>query len=291
MRYRLVGDAWKSHSVTGTRTSTTLTGLTAGKSYDVQVLAKNDEGTSGWSASGRAITHANAVTRGIDENSAAGANVGAAVTATSNPGGHSLTHALSGTDASKFAINATTGQITVGSGTSLDYESGTTSYSVVVTVTAAGASAQAQSWTLVPNAMGSYVVPVAINVADVNEPPGPPTDVTAVQGYNPRTMLDVSWVEPVMTGKPPIKYLELRQREKGETNWSAPVWMGVGQTNGRHNAGTLTDLDAGTTYEIEMRAVNDEGAGAWSDPAQGSTQAPASSVSTPAQQTPTSDAP
>ena len=282
VRYRLVGDAWKSHSVTGTRTSTTLTGLTAGKSYDVQVLAKNDEGTSGWSASGRAITHANAVTRGIDENSAAGANVGAAVTATSNPGGHSLTHALSGADASKFAINASTGQITVGSGTTLDYESGTTSYSVVVTVTASGASVQAQSWTLVPNAMGSYVVPVAINVTDVNEPPGPPTDVTAVWGYQPKTTFDVSWVEPDMTGKPHIKYLELRYREKGTTaTWSDPLWFGVGQSVGNHNAGTLHDLEPGTTYLLQVRAINDEGAGAWSDPGQGSTQANVSARTAP----------
>ena len=155
-------------------TSTNIESLTAGKSYDVQARARNDEGTGAWSATASAITQVaadGAVTRSVDENSAAGANVGAAVTATSNTNNYTLTHELSGTDAGKFEIASGTGQITVKSGTSLDYESGTTSYSVTVTVKAAAAGANSQSLTLDPNAPGDYVVPVTINVTDVNEPP------------------------------------------------------------------------------------------------------------------------
>ena len=169
VQYRKSGDSsWTSHSFTGTGTSTTLTGLTSGKSYEVQVMATNDEGDSAWSASGTAITQAGGVTRSVAENSAAGTNVGAAVTATSNPNGYTLTHSLSGTDASKFAIASGSGQITVKSGTNLDYET-KTSYSVTVTATAAVAQVQSQS--LTPNAPGSYVIPVTINVTDVNELP------------------------------------------------------------------------------------------------------------------------
>ena len=167
VQYRKSGDStWTSHSFSGTGTSTTLTGLTAGKSYEVQVRATNDEGTSGWSDSGTAITQAGGVTRSIAENSAAGANVGAAVTATSNPNSYTLTHSLSGADASKFAIAGGTGRITVKTGTNLDYET-KTSYSVTVTVQAAGASIQSLS----PNAPGSYVIPVTITVTDVDETP------------------------------------------------------------------------------------------------------------------------
>ncbi|MDD9995646.1 MAG: cadherin repeat domain-containing protein, partial [Dehalococcoidia bacterium] len=43
-----------------------------------------------------------------------------------------LTYSLAGSDAARFAINSRTGQITVGSGTTLDYET-RTSYRVVVT--------------------------------------------------------------------------------------------------------------------------------------------------------------
>ena len=172
VQYRLTGDtgSWTSHSFTGTGTSTTLTGLTKHKSYDVQVRATNDEGTGEWSDSDDEITDGDGVTRSIAENSAAGTNVGAAVTTTANTNGYDLNHTLSGTDASKFSIAADSGQITVGTNTTLDYET-KTSYSVTVTVKATAAGANAQSFTLDPNAPGDYVVPVTINVTDVNEPP------------------------------------------------------------------------------------------------------------------------
>ena len=181
VQYRQHGASnWSSHSFTGTGTSTTLTGLTEGKSYEVQVRANNTEtdhtdqdttNDSAWSPSGSAITDANAVTRSVDENSAAGTNVGAAVTATSNPNNYTFSHTLSGTDASKFEIGNGTGQITVKKGTNLDYET-KTSYSVIVTAKAAApAGAGAQSESLVPNNPGDYIIPVTINVNDVNETP------------------------------------------------------------------------------------------------------------------------
>ena len=169
VQYRKNGDSgWTSHSVSGLGRTTTISGLSSGKSYQVQVRARNAEGTGLWSASGAAITDGDAVSRSVKENSAAGSNVGAPVTATSNPDGYTLTHTLSGTDASKFDIDSSTGQIEVGAGTSLDYET-KTSYTVVVTVKAAAAGVQAQSFTLAPNAPGDYVIPVTITVTDVNE--------------------------------------------------------------------------------------------------------------------------
>ena len=44
VQYRLSGGStWTDASFTGTTTSTTLTGLTSGKTYEVQVRANNDE--------------------------------------------------------------------------------------------------------------------------------------------------------------------------------------------------------------------------------------------------------
>ncbi len=178
VQYRKSGDStWSSHSFTGTGTTTTIDSLTAGKTYEVQVRAGNDEGDGAWSASGTAITKGGSVTRSIDENSAAGANVGAAVTASNTT--YTYTHALSGTDASKFEIGSSTGQITVKTGTSLDYEA-KTSYSVVVTVTAAAKTQGANAQSLDPNAPGDYVVPVTINVNDVDEPPQTAPDAPTV---------------------------------------------------------------------------------------------------------------
>ena len=114
----------------GVATSTTLTGLTGGTAYEVQVRASNAEGDGAWSDSGRGATvRANAapsfpgssggVTREIAENSVAGASVGDPVTAT-DPDGDALTYSLSG--ASEFVIGEHTGQIKVAEGAVLDYE-------------------------------------------------------------------------------------------------------------------------------------------------------------------------
>ena len=214
VQYRKSGDStWSSHSFTGTGTSTTLTGLTSAKSYEVQVRGTNAEGSSSWSDSGTAITGGSAVSRSVAENSAAGTSVGNAVTATSNPNSYTLTHTLSGTDASKFSIASSTGQITVGTGTTLDYET-KTSYSVVVTVEAKAASQGANTQSLSPNAPGDYVVPVTINVTDVNEPPpklAAPTVI--VNSTTPTTKLDVSWTAPTMTGKPALSDYDVQYRK------------------------------------------------------------------------------
>ena len=72
-------------------------------------------------------------TLAVDEEEPPGNHVGSAVTAT-DPEGNTLAYSLSGTDASSFVLDGSTGQITVGSGTLLDYESGLREYSVIVSV-------------------------------------------------------------------------------------------------------------------------------------------------------------
>ncbi|MCZ0933703.1 MAG: cadherin domain-containing protein [Gemmatimonadetes bacterium] len=73
-----------------------------------------------------------AVERAVAENSAAGTDVGAPVTA-SDANNDALAYSVAaGGDASSFEIHGTTGQITVGRGVTLDYESGSTSFTVQV---------------------------------------------------------------------------------------------------------------------------------------------------------------
>ena len=122
VQYRQTGaSSWTSHSFSGTGTSTEISGLTAGKSYDVQVAGIDAEGTGAWSDSGTAITQYTTQTRSIAENSAANTNIGAAVDADSNPNSYTLAYSLGGTDASSFDIGSSTGQITVKSGNVPDY--------------------------------------------------------------------------------------------------------------------------------------------------------------------------
>ena len=91
----------------------------------MQVRATNDEGTSGWSSIG-SLPNVDpklpaSPTRSIAENSSGGSKVGTAVSAT-DPDSTTLYYTLTGTDADKFEIDGSTGQITLADGTSPDYE-------------------------------------------------------------------------------------------------------------------------------------------------------------------------
>ena len=175
VRYKKTGDSTWSELVKVTKsiaTSATLDNLTSGKTYEVQVRAGNAEGDGPWSDSGTAITVAGGVTRSVAENSAAGTNVGAAVTAKANAN-YTYTYSLDGTDKDDFSIGSSTGQITVGTGTSLDYET-KSSYSVTVKVAVADKTQNPSPQSLDPNAPGNYTIPVTINVTNVNETPDLP---------------------------------------------------------------------------------------------------------------------
>ena len=265
VQYRQAGDStWTDASFTGTTTSTTLSGLTAGKTYEVQVRASNDEGDGAWSPSGSAVTKASGVTRSIDENSDAGSSVGAAVTASNTS--YTYSHSLSGTDASTFDLNSSTGQITVKAGHIPNYEA-KTSYSVVVTVTAAAKSQGANAQSLDPNAPGAYVVPVTITVTDVAEPPDAPATPEVTQNTaTPKTKLDVSWTAPVMTGKPAITGYDVRYKKGDDSTWTSHSFTGTGTST------TLTGLEEGTDYDVQVQATNDEGDSGWSDSGTANTQ-------------------
>ena len=92
--------------------------------------------------------------RSVAEHSAPGTAVGSPVTAT-DPDRDSIAYSLDGVDASLFAIDSSSGQITVGEGTTLDFET-TESYSV--RVEARDPSGARDS------------IDITISVSNVNEP-------------------------------------------------------------------------------------------------------------------------
>ena len=98
-------------------------------------------------------------TRTVAEHAAAGTTVGAPVSV-SDPDGDTLTYALT---ANEFAINASSGQLTVKSGANLDYE---TQASYAVTVTASDGRGGTAQYT------------VTIHLNDVDETPAPPATPT-----------------------------------------------------------------------------------------------------------------
>ena len=106
---------------------------------DPQGSGKSAEAVSDNAVQARPVNNAapgfsaEATTRAVDEDTVAGGNVGAPVTATDTDNGDTLTYGLEGADAAAFEIDSTSGQIKVGTGTMLDYET-RSSYTVVVSV-------------------------------------------------------------------------------------------------------------------------------------------------------------
>ena len=108
--------------------------------YEVTVIVSDDDNLSASITVNISITDVNEApsftevsptTRSIEENTAAGQNIGSAVSAT-DPEGDTLEYTLEGADASSFSIVSTSGQLQTKS--ALDYET-KTSYSVTVKVT------------------------------------------------------------------------------------------------------------------------------------------------------------
>ena len=165
VRYRIGTGAWTDHDFTGTGLTTMLTRLTPATSYEVQVRASNDEGDSGWSASGTVTTGANTVPAfgtatytftlaENDDGSTTAVAVGT-VSATDADPGHTVAYSITaGNTGNVFAIDSSTGAITY-TGSGEDHET-TPSFSLTVRASDGIANTDAT---------------VTVNVTDVNEAP------------------------------------------------------------------------------------------------------------------------
>ena len=132
-RYQTLTDTgWTEvTNTTITGTTTTVDGLTPSTSYDVEVRARNAEGTSGWSSPGIGSTNApgannppvftegTSATRSVSAAASSGTLIGQPVAATDADSGDTLTYDLEGRDAPSFDINETNGQLRTKSGITL----------------------------------------------------------------------------------------------------------------------------------------------------------------------------
>ena len=257
--------SWLTFSHTGTGTTAAITGLTAGASYQVQVRAKNSEGTSAW-AQGSGTTAGNAqpsfssTSFSVAENTKA---VGT-VTATDSDASDSVTrYAITGgADETKFSITETGANMgKLAFSTAPDYEAnasaaGNNAYKVQITATSGSGARQA-----------TKAATFTITVTDVNEPPVKPAapTVTGISEYPER--LKVTWTAPANAGKPAITGYQLQYR-KGT---SGTFTLAAGTVTGTST--TLHNLTQGTAYQAQVRAKNAEGDSPWSDAGSGSTAA------------------
>ena len=185
VQYRIEGsgDEWNQVTVDGNSVEATVSGLEPYTEYEAQVRAVNDEGEGKWSESGKGSTFAaqpansppefddDAVsTISIAENSQPGTVVGAAFTASDSDPLDDLIYSLAGVDSGLFSVDDSSGQVSVGPGSTLDHESPADSdrnnvYELTLQVTD-GRNEKGDPDTSVDDS-----IDVTIRITDVNEPP------------------------------------------------------------------------------------------------------------------------
>ena len=241
----------------GTGTSTTLTGLTSGTAYQVQVRAVNADGNGPWSDSGSGTTATNAAptftsaaTASVAENSTT------VITVAVSDGDSSDTaraYSISGgADSAKFSVNAS-GAVTFKSAPDYDRPTdvqstdpaspaGDNVYIVTVTATSGTAGrALSVSQTL------------TVTVTDVApEVPGKPDAPTVTRWTT--TSITISWDAPSNPGPPITGYGLSILGPQGTASYVTPI-----------RTRQFDNLDANSNYDIQVRATNADGNGPWSD--------------------------
>ena len=275
VRWRVSGsgdDAWTEidDAVPSTALTATIAGLTSDTAHEVQVRADNGEGESDWSPSGTATTGANAppafegdAAFGVDENETDVGTVSASDPDAADP---VTGYRVDGADGALFSITPAGALAFVDAP---DFENprgmaasatNTNDYRVTVTVTS-GLGARARS------VARDYTV----TVRDVDtEAPGAPAAPTP--GSATATSLVMSWTAPANAG-PPISRYEVQYRAGSVGSWiAAPRGVG-GASDPIRTSLTIRGLTPDTAWQVQVRAVNAEGTGGWSDPGTGMTAA------------------
>ena len=251
---------WSDGNHDGTATTATLTGLAENTSYQVQVRAINDEGTSAWSDEGTGATDANAApaftssaTISVDENQTAVVTVVATDSdADDDITGYAIT---GGVDQNLFSIGATDGALTFKTAPNFEdaQDSGTNNTYVVTVEATSGAAGRVKTATQT----------ITVTVTDDNtEAPGKPAAPTVTSASV--SSLTVSWSAPANKG-PAINDYDVQYREGTSGDWSG------GSHDGTATTATLTGLAENTSHQVQVRATNDEGTSDWSDAGSGAT--------------------
>ena len=253
--------AWTNHAHSDTGTTATIASLTAATAYEVQVRALNADGA--WSASGTGTTGsasnnapvftnttaARSFTETVGDAVAATADVGAVVTAT-DADGDTLTYSLEGTDAAKFTVNSSSGQIRTKAGERYDREA-KASYAVRVKAD--------------DSMGGADTVAVTITVNNAVEKPLAPVAPTVAATSGSTMSLDVRWTAPGNVGRPALSGYKLQYRQGSSGSWTDHAHSGTG------TSATIAGLAEATAYEVQVRALNADGDGAWSASGSGTT--------------------
>ena len=182
------------------------------------------------------FSEGDSATRAVDENTATGQNIGAAVAAT-DADNNTLTYSLGGDDADAFSIVSTSGQIQTSA--ALDYET-KSSYSVTVTA--------------YDGRSGADRITVTINVTDVNEPPVFTEGTTATR----------SVVENTTSGQDIGTAVAATDPDTGDTltytlGGADASSFGITSTTGQIQTSAALDYETKTSYSVTVSVSDGNG--------------------------------
>ena len=185
------------------------------------------------------FTEGRSAARSLAENTGPSINIGRRFAATDVDQGDTLTYSLGGTDVDFFTVVPTSGQLQTRSGITYDYEA-QARYEVTVSVSDGEATAS---------------ITVSIAVTDEDEPPDAP--VVQVDTASP-VSLEVTWLAPATSGRPAVRDYDLRYKLDSETGFID------GPQDVSGTSTTIGELIPASSYDVQVRATNAEGDGAWS---------------------------
>ena len=254
VQYRIKDAAtWTDHAHTGTARDATITGLSPDTTYETRVLAKNAKGAGPWSPVAQKTTPSSN-RRPAAANDTASTTVGNAVTVKvltndSDADGETLKVVSVADPANGSAIiERVNGEPDAVTYTPDDDFVGSDSF--VYTVSdGSGASNHTDTATVTVTVAGPPAAPAK-----------PRIDAPSA------TTLDVEWDAPAANGSPITDY-DVEYRVKDAKSWTDHPHSGTDEDT------SITGLSAGTTYEVQVRAVNALGKSAWSPVGQQTTPA------------------
>ena len=244
------GTTWTNHPHSGTSTSTTISGLTNGTWYEVQVRATNANGSSGWSYSGGGMpTDLPGKPTSVSV-SAGDQKLTASWTAPTDKGGGTINSyetqycSSSCDDSSNWQSGGSTSD---GSTTSYEITGLTNGTTYQVQVRAQDSDYEDGPWS--SSATGTP-----------STTPGTPDSPTVTVGER---SLKVSWSAPTDTGGSAITGYGVQYSSDSGSNWTSHSHSGTGTST------TISNLNNGTSYDVQVRAKNANGNSSWSGSSSG----------------------
>ena len=240
VRYkRTNADDWTAWSHDGTGRSATITGLTNGASYEVQVRATNAIGDSAWSAS---LTATPAAAPEAPDRPTLSRRTGTSLTVGwTAPAANGA--AITDYDVRHRRIGATNWT---------DANHAGTGRSATISSLARGVSYEVQ--VRAENAEGNGMWSPSLNATTLNVPNQPARPTLSSRTT---TSLTVAWTAPANNGAAITDY-DVQYRAGSTGSWTAASHTGTART------ATISGLSPDTDYEVQVRAQNSVGESLWS---------------------------